>query len=297
MNILITGGDGYIATELFNRFKRDKEHQVIKAPRFMLDCTDTMSVDNFLKENNFDIIIHAAAKGGRRNYKDDVHSYMDNIKMFENFVRNKDLFGLMISLGSGAEFDRTQNITNVSEDNFGLSVSRPLDHYGSSKYYIAARIRKLDTNIVNLRIFNVFGEFEEPTRMVRSAIMQYLLKKPIFIHQNRKMDFFYIGDLYKVVLKYIELYNDKKPLEKDMNISYNDYMTLEEVALEVNELDSHKVEIIIEQEDWAPDYYANGTKLESLGISFERFRNGLRKVYLQDKEKKYDDIFFGGGRY
>ncbi|MEA3358570.1 MAG: sugar nucleotide-binding protein [Thermodesulfobacteriota bacterium] len=57
--ILITGGDGFIARSLSEECCADSS--VISANRETLDLTDPGKVSDYLKQNVFDIISHAAA--------------------------------------------------------------------------------------------------------------------------------------------------------------------------------------------------------------------------------------------
>ena len=63
-------------------------------------------------------------------------------------------------------------------DNDKLGETVPSDPYGYSKYHIENAIRNYD-NIINLRIFNCFGIYEDIDRMIKSNILKYIL-----IHYN-----------------------------------------------------------------------------------------------------------------
>ena len=105
----------------------------------------------------------------------------------------------MINFGTSAEFDNTKYIDQFAEHDFILHNSIPKDYYGFSKYIITRRIDHINNNIINLRVFNVFGEFEAPDRMIKNNINNYIACKPLEIHRNRYMDFFGANDLYKVI--------------------------------------------------------------------------------------------------
>ena len=61
-----------------------------------------------------------------------------NLRMFFNLERCSHYYGKMIYFGSGAEYDRSNNIPNMSEDYFDTSV--PKDAYGLSKYIMKKEI-------------------------------------------------------------------------------------------------------------------------------------------------------------
>jgi hypothetical protein len=79
----------------------------------------------------------------------------------------KERFGKMIHFGSGAEYDRTQLPPRVREDYFDTRV--PRDAYGFSKYICAKYIERSD-RMVDLRLFGVFGAYEDYTvRFISNA--------------------------------------------------------------------------------------------------------------------------------
>ena len=58
MNILITGGNGFIATNIYKTIKED--HNVYLTNRQTLDVLDKNQVGKFFDDNKIDIVIHTA---------------------------------------------------------------------------------------------------------------------------------------------------------------------------------------------------------------------------------------------
>ena len=103
MKILITGGNGYIAKNLYSAFK-DK-YDVTSITRQNFDLTDSFETLKYLSNKYFDIVIHCAVSGGSR-LKPDTWGDMDNnLKMYYNLLNCKNKFGAMIHFGSGAEMN------------------------------------------------------------------------------------------------------------------------------------------------------------------------------------------------
>ena len=151
--VLITGASGFIGRNLAELLTG----YTITAPtRAELDLVSTEAVEAYLKEHHFDVVIHAAT--GRSNRKTTAPDlFKNNCRMFFNFARHPDLYGRMLHFGSGAEFDRRAYQPLMPESYFDTSV--PEDDYGFAKY-IAAKYTELSPNIVNLRLFGVFGKYE-----------------------------------------------------------------------------------------------------------------------------------------
>jgi UDP-glucose 4-epimerase len=222
MNILITGGNGYIGKSLLLGL-RDR-YQVTTVTRADFDVADSTQTWDWFRSRKFDAVIHAAIMGGSRLQVDDSSVAKMNLRMHYNLLANRNKFGKLISFGSGAE------------------IFSPDTPYGFSKRVIANSIRKTP-DCHNIRIFGVFDENELSTRFIRSNIHRYLKNEPMQVHSDKIMDFFYMKDLVSVVDKYL---TEKDP-PKEVNCSYRDKHTLSEIASQINELGHHRVAINIEQ--------------------------------------------------
>lgn len=257
MNILITGGNGYIAKSLYNALK-DK-HEVTTITRNECDLSSSSSVDSYFEGKGFDVVIHCAVKGGSR-LKQDGWDVMDaNLSMYYNLLANKHCFNKFIHFGSGAETHHQHN------------------PYGLSKHVIRQSMLEKE-NFYNLRIFAVFDENEWDTRFIKANINHYLNKTPMQVHQNKLMDFFYIPDLIKLVEYYI--LNDNLP--KEANCQYSTTTSLYNIANLINNLDNHRVEIKLGDES-SSDY--TGGEYHNLPIEFIGLEQGIKEIYNKLKNK------------
>ena len=231
MNILVTGCNGFIGREFASYFI-NSEHKIYLTNRNNLNILNEKEVDNFFLNNKIDVVVHAAVQGGKRKHKESYKDFLHNVKMYDNLSKHADRFKIMFNFGSGAEFDRRHKIDNAEE--LDIFDSFPIDFYGLSKNLISKKIKKHDGNIINLRLFGCFGELEDSDRMIKNSISRVRNNQPIIIHQNRKMDFFYIKDLFKVIEHYIQNYNDTLP--KDVNMCYKKKTSLLDIAITVSSL-------------------------------------------------------------
>ena len=215
MNILITGGNGYIGKSLSKNLS-----EAISVNRKVFDLTDRYSTDKWFDGKYFDIVIHTAVKGGSRLSEDNGDVCYQNLQMFYNLLNNRHCFGKLINLGSGAE----------------LNV--PSNPYGISKNAIS-RIIDTESRFYNIRIYGVFDENELDTRFIKSNIKRYINKQPIIIHQNKLMDFFYMEDLIKLVKYYVK----NTYLPKHIDCSYSYHYSLTGIADMINKLSDYKVKI------------------------------------------------------
>ena len=265
MNILVTGAKGYIARNLVRLLPK---YNFTKIDHTSLDITDQKSVDAFFANQYFDAVIHTAVSGGKRTQKDDSSCLYDNLLMHNNLMKNKQHFGRIISFGSGAEFDRTTNISDSSS----LEESLPNDPYGLSKNIIA-KTSLNESKFYNIRIFNVFNYDELETRMIKSNIIKYINKEPMKIHQNKIMDFFFMDDLSKIV----ELVIEQQISDKTVNCCYEYHHSLLEIAQYINNLSDYKVSIDIENETLGTSYYGQYNIPEQVGLKGLLF--GIKDSY------------------
>lgn len=235
-NILITGSNGFIGRNLSKQLKIYPNYSVTELNRNNCNLLDPESIKRFFQQQNksYDLVIHTAVEGGRRNKPDGIEIVHNNLLMLYNLLSQQQYYQCIISFGSGAELDRRYHIN-------GKDINRyPVDPYGLSKNLIY-KLSMIEPKLCNFRIFNCFGIDEPNERMIRSSINKYLNKQNITIHQNKKVDFFYIDDLVATILYFIEQNN----IPKHHDCCYMEKYTLLDIANMINNLDTHKVDIVV----------------------------------------------------
>lgn len=252
MNILITGGNGYIAKSL--EVALSKTHNVMSISRFNFDLTNSKSTNKFFQHRLFDAVIHCAVKGGSRLSTESWKDMDDNLKMYYNLLENAGHYDKFIHFGSGAEL---------------FSPNTP---YGLSKLVITKSMLAKH-NYYNLRIFGVFDENELETRFIKANLKRYINKQSMIIHQDKYMDFIYMKDLVSIVNAY--LINDNLP--KTVDCSYENYTKLSDIANHINSLSDHKVEIILENQDMSQAYI--GKSMRGLDLNLIGLKQGINEVY------------------
>tara|TARA_R110000868_G_scaffold73232_1_gene212655 strand:- start:956 stop:1726 length:771 start_codon:yes stop_codon:yes gene_type:complete len=252
MNILITGGNGYIGNTLYNALKDTYNIISISRDNFDLTCSDATRI--FFQHRLFDVVIHCAISGGSRLKPDDSTVLDNNMRMYYNLYNNKSHFTKFINFGSGAELYNQDTL------------------YGFSKSVIRQSILN-NENFYNLRLYAVFDENELDTRFIKANIKKYIEKQQMIIHQDKYMSFFYMKDLITLVKYYI----DNQKLEKEINCCYKEIYSLEKIAQLINDLGEHKVEVKKQIKDIGSGYY--GVNLFQPDIEFLGLKNGIREVY------------------
>jgi UDP-glucose 4-epimerase len=286
MKIVITGGNGFIGRNLAE-YLTNKGYYVKTLDINDIDLLDTKSVDDFFKENKFDALVHAAVIGGNRKIQNSSDTVKNNLMMFFNLEKNKDSYKRMIFFGSGAEFDKSSDIKDVKEEEFGKKI--PIDEYGFFKYIITKYIEQ-SKDIINLRIFGVFGKYEDyETRLVSNIICRVIFNLPIEIKQNAVFDYISIEDLCKIT----EFFIINKPKEKCYNLGAEKHLDFLEIINIIKKVSKKDFNIIIKNSGMNKEYSGNNSRLlnELKGFKFIDMEGSISELYQwyvnnKDKIKK-----------
>ncbi|MBT4958427.1 MAG: NAD-dependent epimerase/dehydratase family protein [Flavobacteriaceae bacterium] len=272
MKILITGSNGFLGRNISSELK--KKHEVYQPSSAKLDFTNSNIVDNYFKDNFFDLVIHCAIIGGRRLVSDSPETTYKNLKMFFNIMRNKDSFSNLINFSSGAEFDRHTIIDDKSNNLFD---SFPLDYYGMSKNIISRIIKNYP--YFNLRLYGVFGSNEDDDRFIKMCINKCKSSQKLVINNDKFFDFFYVNDLIEILKQIIS--GKLKLNNHSLDLVYHDKLKLSQIASFVNELSGNRSELLIE--GYSSNSYTGtyNSKLDNLNLT--GLKEGIKEVFLKEK--------------
>jgi UDP-glucose 4-epimerase len=271
--IFITGGSGFIGKNVIEHFYNDNE---LLAPTHKeLDLIDEDAVRDYLLTHEIDYIIHCAVKPGHRNAKDPTMQLYHNTRMFFNLVRNSNLYKKMIYLGSGLTYDIRYYQPKMKEEHFDTHV--PVDEGGFSKYIISKYIEQVD-NIIELRVFGIFGKYEDyAIRFISNAICKTLFNLPVTIKQNRRFDYIYIDDLMPIISYFLD--NDAK--FKCYNITPDESIELKVLAEKVIAYSEKDLPIVIAKEGLGTEYSGCNARLRSVipSLRYASIDEAIKKLY------------------
>lgn len=276
MNVLVTGANGFVGSNIINNLS-DK-FSFFKGTRQTIDLYSLASIEQYLDKNKIDSVIHCAIEGGNRTDTDAATVFYNNLLMYENLLHFRRNLKHFINIASGAEFDRRKHINLYKESELFNNV--PSDFYGLSKNIIAKSV--LQNNGTNLRLFGCFDYNELQSRFMRGNIEAYINNKPMIIHQDRFMDFIYIDDLTTT----IEYFLNQLPMTNDINMVYEEKFKLSELTAKINNLSTHKVYVNVVTSGLNTEYTGDGTKLKSLNLPLTGLSEGINKCYRKLYEYK-----------
>jgi UDP-glucose 4-epimerase len=215
MNILITGGSGFLATHL--KKSLGQKHTVFAPGKEDLDCLNSNAVDTFFENHNVDLVIHTALSGRENLFDHDLRWLHEGLDMWSNIYSNRHRYKTLIQYGSAYELDLStdnQQITLVD-----VLTSFPLTPYGTVKNQIARMCDRTE-NFYTLRLFGHFHYTEAYQRFFKK-----LSKSTDFvIKENRLFDYFNLEDTLTVT----EFVINERPEVRDINLVYNEKRTMQE---------------------------------------------------------------------
>ncbi len=230
--ILVTGGAGFIGSNLC-QLLIDKEFYIVCLDNFddfyseeikqnnvkdLLnnqlfefikgDIRDSVLLDNVFSKHQFDFVIHLAAKAGVRNSIFNTQEYFDvnvngSICLLET-MRKYNVKNLVFSSSSSVYGNKNGKLLETE------NCDNPISPYAVSKravemlnynYHINSKF-----NIVNLRLFSVYGKNQRPDLVLYKFINLISNNKPLEIYGNANTtrDYTYIDDIVNAFYSSIE---------------------------------------------------------------------------------------------
>lgn len=226
MNVLITGGNGFLASYLKNSLSN--QYNVYALSKSQLNCLDPKTVDHFFNTHSIDVVIHTALTGRENLFDNDTIWLSDSLIMWRNFYNNQHKFKKLIQFGSAYELplDKDQRLITFKN----ILEEFPIPSYGYAKNIIARNCNEIE-NFYNLRIFGNFHYTEKDIRFFKTLYRS----SNFVINEDRYFDYFNLEDISTVVKHVIKEF----PVQRDINLVYKEkYSLLEQVKMfcEVNKI-------------------------------------------------------------
>ncbi len=273
MRILVTGSTGFIGRNVVEAL--GSSHEVLAPSHRELELLDEQAVREFLRQNRVEAVIHGAVTPGHRNAKDPRLQLFRNTRMFFSLARSSDLFRKMIFLSSGAAYDIRRSMVRIREEEFDSEV--PLDEHGFSKYCCAKYSEKTDS-IVELRLFGVFGKYEDyAIRFISNAICKVLFDLPLTLRRNRRFAYLYIKDLMPI----LDYFLVHEAGHRAYNVVPDDAVELLDLAGKIRELSGKDLPIRVNEPGLGPEYTGDNRRLrkEIPGVAFTPMEEALEELY------------------
>lgn len=200
MNILLTGSTGFLGYELLKNLKQknntihalircsSSKERIIKSKNIFYYQIEDTNLDNLIKENKIDLVIHCATSYGRNE---------NHIATLESNL----LFPLSIlqsSLRNNVKyFINTDTILDKRINSYSLSKKQFLDWLDFFSEEIVC---------INILLEHFFGAFDSPSKFTTFIIKELIKNKKTKINLTKgeqRRDFIYIEDVIRAFEKII----------------------------------------------------------------------------------------------
>lgn len=221
MNVLVTGGAGFIGSHLVERLVHDKHNVIVidnllrgnKIPAHVLECItlvigDVRDLNVVMKAmEGIDVVYHFAAVLGVDVVADFPVETMDvEVVGTRNVIESMHKHGvnqLFYASTSGIYSHSAIVKTALSEE----VLVDPRTSYAMAKryneIYLASHFEEKGVNTVALRFFNVYGERQDNRMVIPRFIEQAEANLPLTVFGNGKQtrDFTYINDVIEACIR------------------------------------------------------------------------------------------------
>lgn len=231
--ILISGGDGFIGRHLGEWLTARADFTLLLPGQAELDLTKSDAVAACLESFQPDIIIHSATSNTvGKGYEADVCE--QNLRMFFNLVRYRPVGCMLYTLCSCSSYNRENWVDNMREDYLGEHI--PSDCQGFSKFVIASHARYIE-NVVTLRLFGIFGRYEDfRYKFISNTIAKRLVGLDVKLFRNAIYHYLDVEDFCRIQLRLIdeEIHSGEFNVTPDRVISLQEIIEIIDQTLAIN---------------------------------------------------------------
>lgn len=239
MKLLITGGNGYIASYVKMNLE-ESEISYVESTRESFDFGDINSIRDFFEKKNITHIIHLAGSISNTDTKElfDINllglynllkvSSKSKVKHF-TFVSTNNIYGLE----KNVQYNEIDNANPSSEN-----------RYGFSKYLAELLVedfsQKQKLTYANVRVADVYGPGQKHGNLFKSIVNSVYNEKELVLYGEgiRKRDYIYVKDVAAGLI-----YISKNNLSGVYNLSTGKGTTVKYLLNLVNELIDRKINI------------------------------------------------------
>jgi len=218
MKILVTGGLGFIGSNLVLELKR-RGHEVwacdlmhSEGPNYVrCDVSKYRQVERMSEEHGFDCVYHAAAEYGRWNGEDYYENlWLTNAVGTKNLLRMQEKKGFkMVFFGSAEVYGDYEGV--MSENVMDKIPIKQMNDYAIAKWVNELQIMNsaamFGTETVRVRLFNVYGPGEHYTPyrgFIPKFIYEALHNKPYTVYLGHKRTLEYVADICRTLSNIID---------------------------------------------------------------------------------------------
>lgn len=302
MNILISGGAGFIGSHLINKLLMLRYNIIIVVKRStnlyrikdilkkikVIVIDDENDIENVFKQIRIDYIIHLAGKYVK------IHTINEEIKemiksniIFPSLLLNAAVkYKVKGFINTGTCFEYKLTNKKISEDD----VIQPYDYYASTKLAFEEILKfySLNYNIkaLTLKLFYPFGE-KDNKKLITLIISSIINNEPLNLTKGeQKLDYTYITDIIDAYIKSLKYIKSSKTNKYEVfNIGSDKVCSIKYIVRIIKKLSQNNNPVKLGEKPYSNKeiMYMNCNYMKAkklLGWNPKvNIEEGLRKVY------------------
>lgn len=309
--VLITGAGGFVGSVLLrsiiNDYPQAKPYIFLrkssniwrindvlkKVGVYEVDLEDELAVKRAVGRIKPEVVFHLAAYGAYPAQNSLEQAIRTNV------LGTKNLLTAM----EGVDYKLFVNTGSSSEYGYKNHPMKETDYLEPASYYAATKAAATqicttygnlnNRPIVTLRLFSVYGPYEESGRFVPTAVLRAIKNETIDVVQGPRRDFVYVGDVVDAYLDCLRLKNYK---ERIFNISSGIQTSIEDTARLIVKLSGSRAKIAVgayKPRPWDTSFWVGRNTLAKRVLGWRpehTLREGLTETidWFRNNEKLYD---------
>ncbi len=144
--------------------------------------------------------------------------------------------------------------------------------------------KKKKRNIYNLRVFGIFGKYEDyRRRLISNSICRLLCGENIVLNKNGCFDYLYVKDFSEIV----EMFINKDPKYSTYNTCTGEVIDFLTIVKIINEIDGRGKPIEVKQEGINPEYSGDNSMFinEFGAFEYSPLEQAIEELYAWYSDK------------